>query len=103
MERRSALVEQQILRLEVAVHNVLRVQVLKDEHDLSGVESRRLIIEVPGAPQMREEFAANHILHHKIDVSLVLKGAVQVHDERVIDHVQQNVALCMARVVNTGG
>ncbi len=53
-----------------------------------------LIVKVPGAPQVCEKLAANHILHHKVDVAFVLKGAVQVHDERVIDHVEQNVALC---------
>ena len=46
--------------------DVLVVQMLEGEHDGRRIEPRRVVREAIGRPQMREELAADHILHSNI-------------------------------------
>mmetsp|Transcript_20766 Transcript_20766/g.43839 ORF Transcript_20766/g.43839 Transcript_20766/m.43839 type:complete len:206 (+) Transcript_20766:989-1606(+) len=84
-------VEQQVLRLQVAVKDRERVQMFEHQSDLGGVEARRVVWEAPRLAQVREELAADDVLHHQVEVEVVLEGPHQVNDERVRDLLQNEL------------
>jgi hypothetical protein len=69
-------IEEEVFRLEVAVDNVAIVEILKSEGDSGRVEARCIIGECVGLAQVSEEFAADGIFEHEIEVELVLEGLV---------------------------
>lgn len=77
-ELRMALrVDQHVLGLQVAVHDVLRVQVADGGRDLGRVEDRRLLGQPRGPRDPREELPAGHVVHG--DVDRVVHVDVAVH------------------------
>lgn len=66
---------EQVLRLQVAVDDVLLVQVIEDEDQVGDIEARDIGREATGTTQVREELAALHKLHEHVQVRLVLEGA----------------------------
>ena len=78
-------VEKDVLRLEVTVKDAALVQVLEDERHLGGVETRCVVGKAARPSQVREELAADDVLHQQVEVEGVLEGAAQVDDEWVRD------------------
>lgn len=70
-------VDEEVLGLEVAIDDVLLVQVLEDERDLRGVEAALLVLEPPRAAEVREELAPDHVLQHQVQVPIVCKARRQ--------------------------
>ena len=77
-------VEQQILRLEVAVDDVERVQVRDDRRHLRDVEDDLRLVERRLPPEHRVELAALHQLEQHVQLALVVVRRVQPHHERVV-------------------
>lgn len=67
----AVLVEQQVLRLQVAVDDALRVQVLEGRGDLRAVEVAGRRAEPARVPQVREQLAAAHVLEEHVDARVV--------------------------------
>lgn len=78
-------VEQQVLGLEVAVHDVLGVQVLEGEDELGVVELGDVVGEAAGAAQVREHLAADDELEDQVQLALILEVAEHVDDEGMRD------------------
>lgn len=81
-------VEQQVLGLEVAVDDVVRVQVVEGEGDFGGIELGDGVGEALGLAQQAEELAALDKVHDHVEVLCVLEGAPQGDEEGVLDLLQ---------------
>lgn len=86
-------VEQQVLGLEIAIHNVVVVQIAEGQHHFSSVESSAVFAEVIVAREVIEQFTAIEVIDHHVQVQLGLKGVFEIDQERVVD-VFQNLVLC---------
>ena len=64
-------VQEKVFRLEIAVDNVARVQVIKGFNNASRVETGRRIVKVAAIPQDRPQFAAETGLHQHVDVLVI--------------------------------
>ena len=87
-----ARVDQEVLRLEVAVRDLLRVEVDESGENARGVEAsvlRRLL--AAAVVQAREELAALDELHEEVEVVGVLERRVAREDERVVRAHQQRL------------
>ena len=60
------LIDQQILWLQVAVHDAARMQVLQRQHNFGGVEPGNVFFEPDSPPQMAKELAARDIFEHHV-------------------------------------
>ena len=67
------------------------MEVLENERNLGGVEARGVVGEAARLPQMREELAADDVLHHEVEVALVLEGTEQVDDVREGDLLEHEL------------
>lgn len=67
-------VQQDVLGLQVAVHDFFGVEVLDGAHDLGGVEEADGIAEAAAAAQVAEELAAGHVVHQHVEEALVVVG-----------------------------
>ena len=85
-------VEQDVLGLEVAVDDVVAVELLQREHDLGAVQPHAPLVEGALAPQVEEELAARLQRHHEVQLLAALERVVHRDDERVA-HALQHVAL----------
>lgn len=69
------LVQQQVLGLQVAVHDVLAVHVLHGEHDGAREEARGVVREPTRAAQVGEHLPSGHVLHqHEEVLSVLVRG-----------------------------
>uniref|UniRef100_A0A182Q467 Uncharacterized protein n=1 Tax=Anopheles farauti TaxID=69004 RepID=A0A182Q467_9DIPT len=91
-------VDQQILRLQIAVDQIEIVQVLEREHDLGGVEARVRLGEPADLAQVREHLAARHVLQHHVQVRVVLEVELETDQERERDRLKD--ALLVQRVLD---
>lgn len=78
-------VQQQVLRLQVPVHDGQAVEVVQRRHDLRGVEEGGGVVEPAGAAQVAEQLAPAHVGEQHVEEALVLGAPAQVHQEGVVD------------------
>ena len=83
--------DQHVLRLEVAIDDVVLVHPLQRERHLGDVEPARCLGEALVLAQDAEEVSPCDVLEHEVDARLVLEGVVQRDDERVADLLQRRV------------
>mmetsp|Transcript_54283 Transcript_54283/g.168043 ORF Transcript_54283/g.168043 Transcript_54283/m.168043 type:complete len:252 (-) Transcript_54283:59-814(-) len=81
----AVLAHQDVLWLQVAVDDVLGVDVREGGRRQRRVELRLLVAELPGPAQVHEELAAADALHDDVDVAVVLGVAEHVDDEGIVD------------------
>lgn len=93
----SAVREEDVLHLEVAVDDVLAMEVVERDHDLRelGMEGagKRYVVLRHGLREsvvglllhQREEIALRIIVGHEVEVQRVLEAEPQFHDEGTID------------------
>jgi hypothetical protein len=81
-------VEQQVLGLQVAVDDVVRVQVVEGEGDFGGVELGDGVGEALRLAQQAEQLAALNKVHDHVQVLRVLERAPQGDEEGVLDLLQ---------------
>jgi len=82
----AVLVEQEVLRLEVAVVDATAVAEIDGGDELLEVEARRLLSEA-AAGDLVKELAAAHELHGDVDLGLAGHDLVELHDVGVLHHV----------------
>lgn len=68
----SLAVQQDVLGLQVAVHDFFGVEVLDGTDDLRGVEEACAIAEASPAAQVAKELASRHIVHQHVEEALVV-------------------------------
>ena len=79
----SVLAQQNILRLQVPVNYLLRVEVFDGEDYFCCVENYLLLVKTALFVQMVEEGAAALVIQQQVQVSLALEGVVKLENERV--------------------
>ena len=84
----SVSVQQQILRLQVAVDDVVRVQIVERKRDFGGVELGDGVGKALALAQQAEQLAALDKVHDHVQVLAVLEGAPEGDEERVLDLLQ---------------
>lgn len=70
----SFAVQQDVLGLQVPVHDLFGVEVLDGAHDLGAVEEARGVAEAPAAAQEAEQLPARHEVHQHVQEALVVVG-----------------------------
>lgn len=65
-------VQQDVLRLQVAVNYVFGVEVLDRTDDLRGVEQTGGVTEAASAAKVAEQLAARHVVHQHIKEAFVV-------------------------------
>lgn len=68
----SFAVQQDVLRLKVAVDDFFGVKVLYGAYNLRGIEEAGAVAEAPPAAQVAEELAAWHVVHQHVEEALVV-------------------------------
>ena len=71
-------IEEQVLRFEITVDDVLLVKVLNRHDDGRNVEARNICREATGTSEIREDLATHHVLHQHVAIEFVLEGVDQV-------------------------
>ena len=88
----AVLVDEQVVRLDVAVDKAGLVDRIDREDGLRHVEPRRVLGERVLLDQQRHHVAAGQELHDEVQVVLVLERVVELHDPRVVG-LREQVAL----------
>lgn len=70
----SFTVQQDVLRLQIAIDDFFGVEVLYCAHDLRGIEHPRGVAEAPAAAQVAEELAAWDEVHQHVQEALIVVG-----------------------------
>ena len=68
----SVAIEEQVLRLQVAVDDRLRVKIVERGHDLGRVEVALRVVEPSGVTEVREELAAADVLEQHVEVVVIV-------------------------------
>lgn len=77
-------INQDVLWLQVSIHNAFLVHVLQGEHDLSGVEPGARLVKLTRLVHVMEELAAVDELHDHVEIVRVLERVVELHDKWVL-------------------
>ena len=78
------IIQQDILRFQVAIDDVEPVKVFQRAKQLRGVEPAPILIELAFPLQMVEEFSAIHETHHEVQFVGGLEGEFERDDEWVV-------------------
>lgn len=73
-----------VVGLDVAVDEAERVHTLDGTRELANIKSCQMLVKLAQFDQQIHEIAARHIVHHKIEILLVLKRIVQLDDPLVV-------------------
>lgn len=88
----TVLVQQNVLRLQIAIDDPQPMQMVQRQRQLSQIELDILLGEHHLLAQAREQITAAQKVQYQIQLAGRLKCIVQLHDERVA-HIGENVAL----------
>lgn len=75
--------DEKVLRFQVAVNDILLVQMVEDEDEVRDVEASNVGGEATGSAEMREQLAALDKLEEHVQVRLVLKSTEAVSEGKV--------------------
>ena len=78
-------VNEYILRLNIPINNVMRMQILKSKEQLGKIKASLLFGEFLNLTQMEEHFTASTEVHHEKELCFGLEGPVEFYDEWMID------------------
>lgn len=84
-------IEQNVLRLQVAVRNIALVQVLERHDDLGRIKPDGVLIKPLLLAQNAEHLAARDVFHDKEEVGVVLEGVPETDKERMVDIVEDRL------------
>lgn len=81
-------VEQDVLRLQVSVQNLILVQVADGLHQLSGIDLCSLLVKLFLFSQVSEHFASVHEIDGQVQLGIGLEGVVQFDNVRTLGMLQ---------------
>mmetsp|Transcript_15773 Transcript_15773/g.24208 ORF Transcript_15773/g.24208 Transcript_15773/m.24208 type:complete len:314 (-) Transcript_15773:157-1098(-) len=84
----ASVVQQNILRLQIAINHIQRVQVTQRQRNLRHKYLGLLLGEAPFLLQMEKELTATIIIQHKIEFRFGLKCVSQMHQKRMLQRLQ---------------
>ena len=79
-------IQQHVFRLQIAIHNIVIVEVFEAEKYFQKVEFSRLLWEGTVFVQMEEELTARAEFHQNVEVVARLEEGVGLHEEGVVGH-----------------
>jgi hypothetical protein len=82
-------VKNQILRFNVAVDDVILMQILQAQYDAAYKEFDDVLRELLIATNLKPQISAGHIIHNEVEVKPILEGEDHVDDEGVLQLGQQ--------------
>lgn len=84
----SFLIENKILRFQVAMDNFMLVKVLEANYDVCNEEFSLGLAKFPFCPNMVSEIASVQVIHDKIEIFPILECALHVNQERMMQVCQ---------------
>ena len=66
-------INEKILGLEIAINNILFVEILERKDEIRSVETSDVGRESTGASEVREELASLDVFHEKVQISFVVE------------------------------
>lgn len=84
----TILINQDIFRFQIAIKNVLGLQVLKHEGYLRAVEHSLIGSEVAFGTEISEEFTTSNVWHQEVQVTCILGETFKTDQERMIDFAE---------------
>lgn len=81
----AALVEENIVRLEIAMDNTLRVEVVHGHGDLGDVEADELFCHGACAIEVEAQITTEHQVQHEEAVLVVLERVSEIDNKRMVD------------------
>mmetsp|Transcript_8424 Transcript_8424/g.21282 ORF Transcript_8424/g.21282 Transcript_8424/m.21282 type:complete len:302 (-) Transcript_8424:847-1752(-) len=78
-------IEENVLRLEVTIHDVERMQMRQSKSDFGSVEPNAFLTEFALLLEMEEEFTTVHVVKNHVEFVLGLEGVVEVYNERMLN------------------
>ena len=93
----AILVQQNILRLEIPINNLLLVEVAEGQGDAQTVELGSLLRELSRLSKMHKQLAASDKLHDEEDLEVGLEDELHAHEERMVG-LLQNIFLKHGRL-----
>lgn len=86
-------VEKDVLGLEVTVHNVVLVEMLKGQHKLSNVEPCTVLGEAALFLEMPEQLSTALVVGDEVELLLGLEGELEADEEGALERALENLAL----------
>jgi len=87
--RVAVLAQEDVLRLQIPVDDVLAMDVREGSPDLRRIKLALLIGKLPGTPEVGEELTAADTLHDDVNEVVILRITHHVNNEGVIDLLHQ--------------
>ena len=87
----AVLIHEDVFELQVAVHDVLGVQMAQRQGELRGVELGALLVELARDAQVLEQLAALAVLHDEEELGGRLEGVDQVDQVGVVDVLEDHL------------
>lgn len=78
-------IDEDVLRFDISVDDVLSVQVFKPEQQLCEVEPSLILCKLLHLTQMEEHLASSTQVHHEEELCLRLEGPIQLYDKWMVD------------------
>lgn len=88
----TVFVQEKVLGFQIPICDatLLLVQILEHQHNLSGVESRRVLVEAPEFAEVAEDLAAGDVVEEHVEGIAVGEGAEEGGDEGVAGDIGQD-------------
>ena len=93
----AVVAEENVLGLDVAVDEIVAVEVPQGHRDLGNDELSRRLVETLHLEQMSEEVAAIYEVHDEEDAVLIVEDVLRADEERVL-HLLEDVQLGLESV-----
>lgn len=77
--------QEQILRFQVSVDNVVRMEMAENKSHLCAVDHCLLVRQELALSKMSKELSSGHIFEQKVKINVILEGLHEVDNERVLD------------------
>jgi hypothetical protein len=84
----TPIVHDQVLWLDVSVHNSVDVQVLEASDDAGYEEFCIFFVEALATAYMESKISSRHQVHSEVQVVSVLEGVLHIDNEGVLEHSQ---------------
>lgn len=94
-QRMHLLVQQNILRLQIPMHDVASMHMFAGEQQLGSVVASAGGVEAADAIYVGQEIALAGVCHHEVEGARILEGAREIHEARHIRHHVHHFALSL--------
>lgn len=91
--------KEDVLWFQVAVDDLLLVDILQCEHQLGTVELGLVLAETERSSQVEEQLSADHEIRDEVQLGLGLEGEVQLHNKGMLNILQDDPLVLGVRLL----